>query len=557
MNMNHSRTLKALLASVFLGGVAFAGGIPGGATGPAITTIKIGVDGGNSNDFAYYGQSGGIAAYSIATTSCNPGTQVVQWTSSDHPVISTNIMRLKDGRFEHLGQSWLKHGFCAVNESGCGTCQSTSCATLGIGCADTYWATLNDGQGGGPKYQVNAATGTHQHPYPSPSGPSTIRGRLQVLTAEIDPNLNTGAVYFSEAQYVSQHTAQNGNGSIANSWRKLNVVSVSNVDGGGPTIVGEPAPYAWKSVDDDVNVFDVYSGEFNGSGRYTIAYKVTDLGGSYRYDYVVENVSSDRSAFSFSIPAPDGTAINNVFFRDVDYHSGEPFANTDWTTEHAGGFLTWKSTQTFAQNQNSNALRWGTMYTFGFESTSAPQNGSGQLEMFKPGTGNDTISFSLASPTGEPPVGTAFCSGDGTGTFCPCFNFGDTGHGCSNSTFFQGCELRATGDASVSNDTLVLDVVLAISDQPGLFFQGSQQVNGGDGAVFGDGLRCVSGTVFRLEIVTPTGAGVAQSTIDIGASGQASAGETLYYQFWYRDPNLSPCSQNFNLSNGLEVTWSN
>ncbi len=37
-------------------------------TGAAITVIKVGIDGGNQHDFKYYGQSGGIAAYSPRTT---------------------------------------------------------------------------------------------------------------------------------------------------------------------------------------------------------------------------------------------------------------------------------------------------------------------------------------------------------------------------------------------------------------------------------------------------------------------------------------------------------
>ena len=209
--MKHSRILLSILASALLGGVALA------QTGPAITVIKVGIDGGDTNDYAYYGQTGGIAAYSMATTSCNPGTAQVQWTSSNHPVIGQNLFRIENGRMIQLGQSWLKHGFCAVNESGCGTCQTTPCSTLGIGCADTYWATLNDGQGGGPKFQVNAANGSHIHPFPSPTGPSTLRGRLQVLVSEIDPALHPSANFISEGQYVSAHCATNGNGSIANS----------------------------------------------------------------------------------------------------------------------------------------------------------------------------------------------------------------------------------------------------------------------------------------------------------------------------------------------------
>ena len=52
------------------------------------------------------------------------------------------MYRLLDGKFEHIGQSWLKHSFCAVSENTCGSCQSTGCSTLGIGCADTYWSDL-------------------------------------------------------------------------------------------------------------------------------------------------------------------------------------------------------------------------------------------------------------------------------------------------------------------------------------------------------------------------------------------------------------------------------
>ena len=71
--MKQKRTLMLCLASAILGGFAF------GQTGGAITTIKVGIDGGNQNDFHYYGQSGGLAAYSMGTTSCNPGTEVVTW----------------------------------------------------------------------------------------------------------------------------------------------------------------------------------------------------------------------------------------------------------------------------------------------------------------------------------------------------------------------------------------------------------------------------------------------------------------------------------------------
>ena len=69
----------------------------------------------------------------------------------------------------------------------------------------------------------------------------------------------------------------------------------------------------------------------------------------------------------------------------MDYHSGEPFAGTDWTSAVAGGFVTW-ATQTYAENQNANALRWGTLYNFRFDANVAPTTSSVTIDLFRPGT---------------------------------------------------------------------------------------------------------------------------------------------------------------------------
>ena len=101
-----------------------------------------------------------------ATQSCNSGTEPLDWFEAGgdtrHPVIAQNMFRLKDGRFEQIGQSWLKHGFCAVNEteSMCGPCNATPCDTLGVGCADTYTALAN-ARGLRSKRFVNFTVGIH------------------------------------------------------------------------------------------------------------------------------------------------------------------------------------------------------------------------------------------------------------------------------------------------------------------------------------------------------------------------------------------------------------
>ena len=40
-----------------------------------------------------------------------------------------------------------------------------------------------------------------------------------------------------------------------------------------------------------------------------------------------------------------------------------------------------------------------------------------------------------------------------------------------------------------------------------------------------------------------------------GPAGTITPGTTKCYQYWYRDPNTSPCGAQFNLTNGFVTTW--
>ena len=112
------------------------------------------------NGIDSYGSVGRIYAYALGTTSCNIGTAPVAWHggTNQHPVIGQNIYRLKNGRFEQIGMSWLKHGFTALHAatSAARASRPDRRQRLGVGCSDPYGAGLNGSQGNGPRNEVNA-----------------------------------------------------------------------------------------------------------------------------------------------------------------------------------------------------------------------------------------------------------------------------------------------------------------------------------------------------------------------------------------------------------------
>jgi hypothetical protein len=330
-------------------------------------------------DTANYGAFNGIRAYAVGTYSCNIGNAQLNWIAGNnqHPVIGQNLYRYFPGsastgaygRFELVGISWLKHGFLALTDSLCDTCQppGTGGTTLGIGCADPYVASLNGNTGGlGPRFEVNPFTGGYPYPFTGATGNSTIAGRLQVAQTDVDLTVWPGASYFAEGQYVTADEAAAGHHFNNASWRPA---TMSNFSLGltGATRREQPAIYAWKEQD---GVVGIQTADVPGEGRFYVGYRVTPLGGGlFHHEYAVQNLNSDRAGGSFSVALPPGVSASAEGFHDVAYHSGEPFVGTDWAvTNTAGSSITW-ACETQAANANANALRWGTLYNFRFDST--------------------------------------------------------------------------------------------------------------------------------------------------------------------------------------------
>jgi hypothetical protein len=96
----------------------------------------------------------------------------------------------------------------------------------------------------------------------------------------------------------------------------------------------------------------------------------------------------------------------------------------------------------------------------------------------------------------------------------------------------------------------------------GILFMGDAQAQ----LPFGDGRLVVgSGASGLYRVLPPQSSGtqgalawdgglVANSHAANPPAGQIQAGDTWYYQAWYRDPT-GPCGSGFNVSNGLQVEF--
>jgi len=347
---------------------------------------------GSLHQLQSYGMVGNMSAFAVGTTSCNVGTCWLSWISqtNEHPVIGQNMYRLKDGRFEQIGQSWLKHGFFALSQTLCSSgCISTNGEYLGVNCSDPYSAALNGQQSRlGPRFEVDAHTGLY--PYPATDLNLTgdaIYKRLQVHNDDIEPAQNFGARYFVEGQYVTADDAAAGNQDNNTSWREVIVAPGSiSFAPGSTTHREESAILAWSAFEPTVEIVEA---RVPGEGLVLLGTKVTDLGdGQWRYEYAMQNVNSHRSIRSVRIPIPDGVAITNTGFSDVDYHSGEPWDGTDWATTIGSQSITFR-TSSFGINENANALRWGTMYSFWFDADASPDTAELTIGVFRPGSPSD------------------------------------------------------------------------------------------------------------------------------------------------------------------------
>ncbi len=375
--------------------------------GPDIITGDIGALGGLEQS----GSSGNQVGLSVSTTSCNAGNVVVNFLAipaTHHPIIPHNIYRMSGGaanneRFEQIGQSWVKHAYGADQASVCFTCQPGGNGThLGVGCSDTYSTDLNAAQADlGSRALINPFTGVFQSTARDHTGHvhSGTSHRILVEASDLNTTLNPGATYYAEVQYISSdeyawcqtHPGQCNMYNNA-SYRRFNVSGTTSFSFSpvGDTVRMSAAVNVWPGA--TISPIEPQPG---ADGRAFIAWKVTGpAAGVWHYEYALYNENLDRAIQSFSLPLGCGITVSNVGFHAPLNEPGFPndgsqggagFSNAPWTANQSSGVLSW-ATETFGQNQNANAIRWGTLYNFRFDSDRPPHPANATVGFFKTGT---------------------------------------------------------------------------------------------------------------------------------------------------------------------------
>lgn len=493
----------------------------------------------------------GENALSMNTTSCNVGSVEVPWESAmdeDHPFIGFLIVRESNGRLEQISNyAYVKHGFLAVTENFCGTCQNpmSGGTTLGINCSDTY--TINSNGNNyhlGPAEEIDPWLGSWSAqcshfdrgmpPVPPPfdcdgfrsftqgqaSSLGPIGNRIRVLDQDLDV---AGAEYAYQAYYVVRGEPRDVRANNIG-WRATQPSwsgskwNFSNQTG----LKNESILHSWAGAD-----FDEVTNGFD-DGRGAAAAVVTDLGGGlHHYEYALHNIDNQRAIGGVRIPLSPGTTVSQAGFRDID----TTVAN-DWTITQVGDELIVRTT--------NNPVLWNSIYNIWFDADTAPASGAVASEAFFAGAGQDELAWSLPTPTGGCAGASNYCTAKtGTAGCTPTLSFSGT-PSLSSATPFQ---ITATG---------------VLNQKNGILFYGY----GAQALPFGGGFLCVASPIRRLPVQQSGGTlGPPDCTgtlsvdfngiIQGGTDPALTVGASAFVQAWNRDPN-DPAGAGFGLSDGAQ-----
>ncbi|MED6334022.1 MAG: hypothetical protein VYE81_01375 [Planctomycetota bacterium] len=306
------------------------------------------------------------------------------------------------------------------------------------------------------------------------------------------------------------------------------------------------------------------------SGSAKILTGVLDAGGSYIISYEGEPTAPEVSVFESVYGfAPD-------FFMGGGYVNGDDVLalflgaatgdGSDATMVDVYGVLgvdgsgeSWEYTDAYSYRCGDSAN--GGVFDEGdwvFGGANALEAGCGgddaceaqnMLDLTTPGV---HVGCTVECSLDDPGPGTPYCCG----MACPC-GADDLGAGCAN-TNGAGAVLTSGGSNDATVDDLAIFGSGMLLGEPCQLFSATQQLEGGAGAPFGDGLRCTGVSLIRHSAKLCDAAGAAQWTNGDGdflaAEAGALPGDTRQFQIFYRNVQ-STCGAGFNTSNATEVTF--
>jgi hypothetical protein len=151
---------------------------------------------------------------------------------------------------------------------------------------------------------------------------------------------------------------------------------------------------------------------------------------------------------------------------------------------------------------------------------------------------------------------------------CPCQNPpADQGRGCDNSARTGGAVLSVLGGACLSSDTITFVSTGETPNALSIVFQGSAPAP--RGAIYGQGVRCVGGSMRGLYLSTAQGDGTITTPHVIAGEQLVHArsaamgdlilaGTSRWYMVMYRDSIIlggCPAGSSFNATQTREIPW--
>ena len=286
----------------------------------------------------------------------------------------------------------------------------------------------------------------------------------------------------------------------------------------------------------------------------TVLVSTDSLGALADDESSVPSISADGRWVAFASAATnlvpgDTNASWDMFVRDL----------THGTTERVSVGSTGSQGDQGAESFGSYACRWispdGRYFAFSSLSTNLVAGDTNATA--------DVFLRDRSSPF------TSVCEpGAGGVLSCPCANPpAGRGRGCDNSAGTGGAMLTASGVALLSEDSLVFSADLETPSALSIVMQGNAGIP--TGVVYGQGIRCVGGTVIRrlyfksafYGSITAPELALGDPPVSVRSAEKGDViqpAESRWYLVYYRDPVVlggCPASSTFNATQTGQVTW--